>query len=69
MEWLNYQFWPRFSAGLGTGGGYTIQPGSPDSVNEQYQAQVNWRATDKISFQLSGGLQVQQYLRGGAAPI
>ena len=67
MEWLNYAFWPRLNAGLGVGGGYTIQDGSPDSVNEQYQGRVNWRATDKISFQLSGGVNVQHYLGSGAA--
>jgi hypothetical protein len=69
MEWLNYQFWPRFSAGIGVGGGYTIQDGSPDSINEQYQTRVNWRATDKISFQVSGGLEDQQYLSGGASAL
>ena len=69
MDWLNYQFWPRFSIGLGVGVGYTIQDGSPDSINEQYQARVNWRATDKISFQLSGGLEDQQYMRGGASAL
>jgi len=53
MEVVNYEFWPRLSAALAVGGGYTIQDGSPDSINEQYQARVNWRATDKISFQLS----------------
>ena len=69
MDWFSYQFWPRFNAGLGIGGGYTIQQNSPDSVNEQYQARMNWRATDKISFQLSGGLQTQQYLSGGASDL
>ena len=69
MEWLNYQFWPRLNAGIGAGGGYTIQQGSPDSLNEQYQARVNWRATDKISFQVSGGLEDQQYLSGGASAL
>ena len=69
MEWLNYQFWPRLNAGLGAGFGYTVQDGSPDSINEQYQAWVNWRATDKISFQLSGGLEDQQYLSGGASAL
>ncbi len=69
MEWFNYQFWPRLSAGIGVGAGYTIQENSPDSVNEQYQARVNWRATDKISFQLSGGLEDQQYLSGGAGDL
>jgi hypothetical protein len=69
MDWLNYQFWPRLNAGLGAGFGYTIQDGSPDSLYEQYQARVNWRATDKMSFQLSGGLQDQQYLSGGASDL
>ena len=69
MDWLNYQFWPRFNAGLGAGFGYTIQDGSPDSLYEQYQARVNWRATDKISFQLSGGVEDQQYLSGGASAL
>jgi hypothetical protein len=69
LDWLNYQFWPRLNAGLGLGAGYTSQENSPDSINEQYQARVNWRATDKISFQLSGGLQDQQYLSGGAGDL
>ena len=67
LEWLNYQFWPRLNAGLGLGFGYNQQENSPDSVYEQYQGRVNWRATDKISFQLSGGLHDQQYLSGGAS--
>ena len=67
MEWLNYQFWPRLTAGIGAGVGYATQAGSPDSVNEQYQGRVNWRATDKVSFGLNGGVQVQQYLGSGAA--
>lgn len=69
MDWLNYQFRPRLIFGFGAGGGYTIQENSPDAVNEQYQARVNWRATDKISFQLSGGLEDQQYLSGGAGDL
>jgi hypothetical protein len=69
LEWLNYQFWPRFSAGLGLGFGYNQQADSPDSIYEQYQGRINWRATDKISFQLSGGLEDQQYLSGGASDL
>ena len=69
MEWFNYQFWPRLTAGVGAGFGYTMQDNSPDAINEQYQARVNWRATDKISFQLSGGLEDQQYLSGGAGDL
>ena len=62
MDWLNDQLWPRLNVGIGIGLNYNQQDNSPDSVYEQYQAQLNWRATQKISFQLSGGLGDQQYL-------
>ena len=69
MDWLNYQFRPRLNVGVGAGFGYTRQENGPDAMNEQYQARVNWRATDKISYQLSGGLEGQQYLTGGAGDL
>ena len=50
MDWLNDQFWPRFNAGIGVGLGYNQQDNSPDSIYEQYQARINWLATDKVSF-------------------
>ena len=65
MNWLNDQFWPRLSAGIGLALGYNQQQDSPDSTFQQYQAQISWRVTDKISFQLSGGLEDQEYLSGG----
>lgn len=66
MDWLNDQFWPRFNAGIGAGLGYNQQQGSPDFVDQQFQLQLSWRTTDKISFQLNGGFQVQEYVSGGA---
>ena len=69
MDWLNDQFWPRFNAGIGVGLGYNQQQFSPDWVDQQFQAQLSWRATDKISFQISGGLQAQQYTSGGASGL
>ncbi len=69
MNWLNDQLWPRFSAGIGLGLGYNQQENSPDSTFQQYQLQMSWRATDKISFQVNGGLQNQQYLSGSAASL
>ncbi|HZT21338.1 MAG TPA: hypothetical protein VFB55_00355 [Verrucomicrobiae bacterium] len=69
MDWLNYQFWTRLNAGIGIGGGYVNLAAGSDQTFEQYQARVNWRATDKISFQLSGGLQDQQYLSSSAGDL
>jgi len=72
MEWVNYAFSPRLNAGLGAGAGYTIVKdnsgagvNNPDAVNEQLQARINWRATGKISFQASGGLEDEQFLAAG----
>ena len=69
MDWLNYQFWPRLNAALGAGGGYDDETSSPDMTFEQFQGRVNWRATDKIGFQLHGGVEVRQFLSGGASPL
>ncbi|MGH7977895.1 MAG: hypothetical protein ACREE6_00870 [Limisphaerales bacterium] len=69
MDWLNDQFWPRCSAGLGVGLGYNQQQDSPNSTFQQYEAQMSWRLTDKISFQVNGGLEDQEYLSGGASAL
>ena len=69
MDWLNYEFWPRLNAALGAGGGYDDEASSPDMTFEQFQGRVNWRATDKIGFQLHGGVEVRQFLSGGAPPV
>jgi len=80
LDWINYEFWPRFNVGLGAGGGYVLvqsngngygqaapggQSGSLDQYYEQFQARINWRATDKISFQISGGLEDRQFETAG----
>ena len=72
LEGVSYQFWPRLNAGLSLGGGYTkvaadgaVADVNPDMVNEQAQLNLNWRATDKVSFQVSGGLEDQQFLAAG----
>jgi len=69
MDWLDYQFWPRLTGGLGVGVSYINVSAGTDSLNEQYEGQINWRATDKISFQLSGGLEDQQYLNSGSSDL
>jgi hypothetical protein len=74
LDWLNYQFWPRFNVGVGAGGGYVLveedggsgatafgNSGSGHQTYEQLQGRVNWRATDKISFQLNAGLEDRQF--------
>ncbi len=69
MDWVNYQFYPRLNAALGAGGGYDNEQSGPDMTFEQFQGRVNWRATDKISLQFHGGVDIRQFLSGGAPPL
>jgi hypothetical protein len=68
-DWLNYQFRPRLNAAVGAGGGYDDEASSPDMTFERFEGRVNWRATDKIGFQIHGGVEVRQFLSGGASPL
>jgi Putative beta-barrel porin 2 len=65
MEWLNYEFWARLNAGIGAGFGYVDEKAGPDQTYEQLQGRVNWRATDKISFQISAGFEDRQFSAAG----
>jgi hypothetical protein len=62
LDWLNYEFWPRLNAGIGAGFGYVNMQFGPDMTAEQLQCRVNWRATDKISFQINAGGEDRQFL-------
>jgi hypothetical protein len=69
LDWLNYQFWPRLNVAAGVGVGYDDVESSPNMLFEQYQARIQWRATDKISFQLHGGVEDRQFLSGDESDI
>jgi len=62
MDWLNYQFLPGFSAGVGAGAGYVMMSVGSDLTYEQLQGRVSWRVTKKLSLTLSGGGDVRQFL-------
>ena len=69
MDWLDYQFWPRFDAAVGIGLGYdNVETGS-DMTFERYETRLNWRATEKISLQVHGGLEDRQFLSGGESDL
>jgi hypothetical protein len=69
LNWLNYQFWPRLDVGVGIGFDYANPDASPDMTAEQLQARINWRATDKISFQIHAGGEDRQFLSGGQGDL
>ena len=69
MDWLNYQFRPRLNVALGLGAGYDNEDTGPDMTFQRVQGRVNWRATDKLSFQVHGGVEVREFMSGGAGNL
>lgn len=62
MDWLNYQFWPKFSVGIGAGFTYNNLSVGPDMTSEQYQGRIIWSAGNKLSLVFSGGLNDMQFV-------
>jgi hypothetical protein len=62
LDWLNYQFAPRFGAGLGAGFTYDNLSSGPDTTSEQVQGRIAWDAGTKLHFLLSGGLNDEQFI-------
>jgi hypothetical protein len=70
--WLDYQVLPKVKAGIGGGIGYlqidgTAANHNPNSVYYNGQVRLDWKATDKLSINASGGLQFMNIQEQGAA--
>ncbi len=69
MGWVNYSPGDRWDVGLGAGYEYDdLNPG-PNTMSENMQGRFRWRATQKTSFVLHGGVEDQQTLGGGAGSL
>jgi uncharacterized protein (PEP-CTERM system associated) len=64
MDWLNYHVGTGIDLGLGAGVGYLDVSTNSDTMYEQFQGRVAWRATDKVSLQLHGGVEIRQLVGG-----
>ncbi|HTV42193.1 MAG TPA: hypothetical protein VMF08_16600 [Candidatus Sulfotelmatobacter sp.] len=62
IDWLNYAPQSHISFGIGPGLGYNNAVYGPDSLFQQIQARVNWRLTDILSLQVSGGVVETEFL-------
>jgi len=57
QEWLHYELSPRLDAAPGLGYGYVgVSPG-PDMTYWKPDIQITWKATDKIAFNVQGGVE------------
>jgi Putative beta-barrel porin 2 len=68
-ESLNYEFWPRLNAGVNASFGYVNVDSGSDQINASASGNVNWRATDKTSFQVNAGVQDSRSLGDGSGDI
>jgi dTDP-4-dehydrorhamnose reductase len=62
LNWLDYQFAPTFSAGIGIGLGYDNLSVGSDMTYEQLQGRIRWRPSSKLSAFISGGMETRQFL-------
>jgi hypothetical protein len=66
-EYLNYQFAPALTTGVGMTFGYDNESVGPDMSHEQLLARVQWRAAQKVSLDIHTGLEDRQYLSSGTS--
>ena len=66
-DWFNYQFAPRLITSAGVGFTYDNMAAGPDMLSEQVQGRIIWHLYNKLQFELSGGLNNQQFV-GSHAP-
>jgi hypothetical protein len=69
LDWLNYQVAPAWSVGLGVGGGYDQVTIGPDMAHETLQGRVSTVITEKLSLNVHGGIEVREFLTGGASEM
>src|SRR6516164_6714645 len=62
MDWLNYQFWPKFGLAIGLGGGYDQLTVGSDMTFVQVQGRINWTVGEKLSLLVEGGMEDRQFL-------
>jgi hypothetical protein len=69
LDWLNYDFTPKFSGAIGLGYGYVDMRLGPDMMFEQVQGRVSWHPGQKLTLILTGGGEIRQFLSGGASDL
>ncbi len=66
MDYVNYKLHPKLTFGIGPGFTYTDVDAGSDMTSEQIQARVAWIPVEKFTLDFHGGLDIRQFLSGGA---
>jgi hypothetical protein len=68
-DWLHYQIAPEWDTALGFAAGTVDVSAGSDMTYTRPQAQIGWRATNKLSFNVQGGLENRKFKSGGASDL
>ncbi len=69
VERLHYRFSSQLDGALGAGFGYVSVSAGSDMTYIRPEAQISWRATDKLSLELRGGFENRKFRSGGVADL
>lgn len=70
MNWLNHQWGPTLSSGIGIGFGYSSLPApSPDMSYEDMEARISWHFAHRLTLSLNGGAQIRQFIGSGQSSL
>lgn len=59
--WLNYQLSPKVDAAFGLVGGYGTVDDGPESLFTAAQARLKWYPTEKLTFEVRGGVEWRSF--------
>jgi hypothetical protein len=68
LDWLNRQWGPNLSAGVGVGFGYIDADQGADTTYEQLQTRATWQVRRKISLSVNVGADFRQFV-GSSQPV
>jgi hypothetical protein len=68
-DWLHYQIAPQWDTAIGFAAGIVNVSAGSDMTYTRPQAQIGWRATNKISLNIQGGLENRKFRSGGAGDL
>ncbi len=68
-DWLHYRLAPDWDGAVGIGLGYVdVSPG-PNMTYERPQLRIGWKPTERIGFDLAGGMEIRHFNASGRSDL
>jgi len=69
LDWLHFPIAPRLDTAIGAGLGYILVDPGYDMDYLRPEARVTWRAADRLSFDLQGGVEERRFIGSGGGTL